>query len=667
MAMFHGSRGGAALPRPEKRWRPDEIPAGASEPVQQPTVPMVTTSCAQSHSLSMEPGVESSRYAVHVMRPPRPAYPTVPQPQQPFAGVAGSQPYRPAVSSVALASGPHSASDESWQAPSARKKARLDPPDVSSVFNSLASVPPSSGSVSLKQLSAAAAAAVVHSTPAVSFTSAPMAHSAPAPAEVDWASVSPLRLPEGMKEHIAEYIEQIHGATNPLDHTVRILHSRVVQKSYGSEKRFFCPPPNVSITEPEDSSHPREPVVGVGITDGPDARFDSQVDVERTADGCIARARFLHISDVDKRKHFRVRVKVLVNGSQELGVFQSAPIKVISKPSKRKFSMSNLDMRIDTGEVVALFNRVRSQPGSTRFLGSSASAFSLSTTRWGTFEIIRRSPASKSAVHHNTSSDFVHYNMTVVLKSRESGLLSAEYVIRKAERNTVNTAESDPVSQLQKVAFLIKGSDRMYLASQDGDVTVRQSKLTANGTEVLFDNCIWTIGSAEIQAHALCVRYQVPSVAGAFLGQLAQPVVSFIRHRGDVVELFGSEFHSQLEVWFEKVQSITACRGADLIQCKPPGAEDFVTADGTPRARPFSVHVLLLRSDGVIYRTNYTYTYPALAAKVEDEPTAADHAQSKLSDSASTSEEATSAPAPAESAAPAQGDGDRSVGGQART
>lgn len=433
---------------------------------------------------------------------------------------------------------------------------------------------------------------------------------AAAAAVVDWRTVEARPMPDDMPRKMEEYVSRIDGTTNAFDYTVRIFNSRVVQKSYGSEKRFFCPPPNVFLTEPAEKTGYAQPDIGVGITDGPECRFDSQIDIEQTIDGCIARARFLHVSNVDKRKHFRVRTKIVADGNRELGIFQSAPVRVISKPSKRKFSMSNLDMRIDSGEVVALFNRVRSQPGSTRFLGSSASAFSLSTSRWGTFEIIRRSPAHKPVVvHHNAISDFVHYNMTVVLKSRESGLLSAEYVIRKVERSTVNMADSDPVSQLQKVAFFIKGSDRMYLASQDGDVTIRQSKVSSNGADVLFDNCIWTIGSAEIETHSLCVRYQVPSLSRQFSGFMSQPTVLRLQHRGEAVELIGSDFHEFLTVWFESVPADTAFRSQDQILCKPPAIALF-SQNSTPKKLPFSVHVLLVRTDGVVYRTNYTYTYP---------------------------------------------------------
>ena len=80
------------------------------------------------------------------------------------------------------------------------------------------------------------------------------------------------------------------------------------QKSYGSEKRFFCPPPYVKLTGSGWLSKP-PPTIQMSIDDN--YSRNSPVDVE--ADGAnsyIARAKFLYISDTDKRKTFFLRVKV---------------------------------------------------------------------------------------------------------------------------------------------------------------------------------------------------------------------------------------------------------------------------------------------------------------------------------------------------------------------
>uniref|UniRef100_A0AAQ4NTS0 Recombination signal binding protein for immunoglobulin kappa J region n=1 Tax=Gasterosteus aculeatus aculeatus TaxID=481459 RepID=A0AAQ4NTS0_GASAC len=343
------------------------------------------------------------------------------------------------------------------------------------------------------------------------------------------------------------------------DQTVMILHAKVAQKSYGNEKRFFCPPPCVylmgsgwkkkkeQMERDGCSEQESQPCAFIGI--GNSDQEMQQLNLEGK-NYCTAKT--LYISDSDKRKHFMLSVKMFYGNSADIGVFLSKRIKVISKPSKKKQSLKNADLCIASGTKVALFNRLRSQTVSTRYLHVEGGNFHASSQQWGAFYIHLLDDEESEGEEFTVRDGYIHYGQTVKLVCSVTGM-----IIRKVDKQTALLDADDPVSQLHKCAFYLKDTERMYLClSQE---RIIQFQLNGGGDVAML-------------------------------------------------ELTGQNFTPNLRVWFGDVEAETMYRCAESMLCVVPDISAF--REGWRWVRqPVQVPVTLVRNDGIIYSTTLTFTY----------------------------------------------------------
>ncbi|MEQ2278987.1 hypothetical protein AMECASPLE_004869 [Ameca splendens] len=408
------------------------------------------------------------------------------------------------------------------------------------------------------------------------------------------------------------------------DQSITILHAKVAQKSYGNEKRFFCPPPCVYI-----SGHGwrvmQDHWKAGGYGDSAyricgymclDSSSQSQADTfkllfdeQPNSRQLFACAKSLFISDQDKRKHFCLLLRLFLGNRQEVGSFQSRMIKVISKPSQKRQSMKNADLCISSCSKVALFNRLRSQTVSTRYLSVDRGAFIASARKWTAFTITMVDDQRADQGGFVLSEGFICYGSVVQLVCTESGVALPPMVIRKVNKQHAILDVDEPVSQLHKCAFQFRDNPNAYLCLSNDTIIQYQapSSIRDSSRVVLNDGSCWTIIGVEV----------VEFTFNQGLASIETPVSPFpvitgleVNGGGHVamLEIHGENFSPHLKMLFGNSEAETMFKSPKSLLCVIPDVSIYSDSWRCLR-RIITLPLSLIRTDGLIYRTSYSFTY----------------------------------------------------------
>lgn len=190
-----------------------------------------------------------------------------------------------------------------------------------------------------------------------------------------------------VQQHVQQGPERLMNMT-----TVACLHAAVAQKSYGSEKRFLCPPPLVRIEGP--FGHIRDQQLSMSIVSETGERAPEQrapLDSNMTAS-----FKFLHVTGTAKAKSFLLSLEIAQPGGElaeggtrtrPWATFESAPVTIISKPSKKTAKTRNIQSCILAGGPVSLFNRINSQTVRTKYMTIDHAHLCASNVSWSAFNV----------------------------------------------------------------------------------------------------------------------------------------------------------------------------------------------------------------------------------------------------------------------------------------
>ncbi|CEG68660.1 hypothetical protein RMATCC62417_04873 [Rhizopus microsporus] len=441
---------------------------------------------------------------------------------------------------------------------------------------------------------------------------------------IDKADPIQLPLPRKRKasmsiDHIIEKRQYSPPQSPKSCHKIICYHASVAQKSYGTEKRFLCPPPIV-MTTPNQSST----VVSMSIiNDQNQPTLEQRAVLDDESKGYF---KYLFVNSATKQKQFKLKINL-----QDL-TFYSNPISIISKPSKKTAKITrNASSCLFNHSIISLFNRINSQTVRTKYMSSDNHQLCAKHASWSPFEIIvTRQPQQQQQPYPHHHSTAITFGTEIILKDIHTGTTSPPLILRKVEKGQIVHDATGLLSQMQKVALQLANAPHQYLNSNgksmhpteaSGNVFIDFSSSTMNGQqqELVDDYLCWTIvGISRFEyeyQHNTFMPIQHPHSPPPSPPRtiIPFPIIKSIEYIPSTHKLKLSNLEHSLDYWLGRhgpLKKNTSTQEIELpdVQEVILNNHDLlvVKSDGK---RYLELPLLLSRHDGFIYHSSKLLSY----------------------------------------------------------
>ncbi|KAI8066254.1 beta-trefoil DNA-binding domain-containing protein [Gilbertella persicaria] len=413
--------------------------------------------------------------------------------------------------------------------------------------------------------------------------------------------------------------------------TVTCYHASVAQKSYGSEKRFLCPPPIVMMSN--QLSH--TPLVSMTVVcETGDRQLEQRALLDENLKGSF---KYLFVTGTAKAKQFCLRVNLTKQQQQQsYASFFSSPISIISKPSKKTAKARNISTCLFNNAYVSLFNRINSQTVRTKYLTTENKQMCAKHASWSPFEIIVvRQPNQALNPDNHSVSVPITYGTEIILKDVHTGISSPPLIIRKVDKGRIVNHAYGLLSQMQKIALQLASSssqaEPLYLNAngqamhhQESDnhsnhntsawIDFSPSKIVqeAETTEIVSDYLCWTIvgiskfeySFSETNMPIETTQRQLSPPPSPPRSIMPYPLIHSVDYApsSHALKITGQHLtHGRLlEFWLGSHGPLKAKEEAkDQVLIELPDTQNLTT----------ELPLLLVRQDGFVYHSNKSLCY----------------------------------------------------------